>query len=139
VSTSWVAFLDDDDELLPPHLDALLTHACTTGADVIYPGCIVLDPAGREVPRRDEWGRFGREFDAELLRKRSYVPVTSLARTSLARLAGFGAPTGSNYDDWGFYLRMLDLGAMFSHLPEITWYWHHHGKNSSGQPGKGDA
>jgi len=137
VKTPWVAFLDDDDEWLPGHLrtlwDAAQDHP---EADVIYTGCEVVDPDGRWLPHEEhlpEWGNFGEPFDAELLRERSYLPVTSLVRTSLAQRAQFGPPPGSIYDDWGFYLRLLDLGAQFLHVPVRTWIWYHHGANTSGQ------
>lgn len=134
--TRWVAFLDDDDEWDWIHLKVLLAAATESGADVIYSGCRVLDSNGVEIPLRDEWGRFGREFDPDLLRAKAYLPVTSLVRTGLAKRAQFGPPEhqlDSVYDDWGFYLRLLNLGAVFKHVPEVTWTWHHHGKNTSGQ------
>lgn len=134
--TTWVAFLDDDDLLLPQHLNALLTHAERTGADVVYPGCHVLDSEGQSIPLRPEWGNFGHDFDADLLREKSYIPITSLVRTEYAMRSLFTPPSGSHYEDWGFYLGMLDAGATFSHLAEITWVWNHNGRNTSGQPDK---
>jgi len=132
-ATEWIAFLDDDDELLPNHLEVLLRAAIDANAGVVYPGCRVVDPAGNEVPQRDEWGRFGQQFDPELLRQRSYIPVTSLVHRYAAQVSHFGAPPGSDYDDWGFYLRVLDAGVKFVHVPEVTWVWHHHGANTSGR------
>lgn len=136
VRTEWVAFLDDDDYFLPTHIGTLIDHATRTGADVVYSGCRVLGPDGAEIPLQEEWGRFGKPFDGDLLREASHLPVTSLVRTDLAQKAKFGPPAGVDtpYDDWGFYLRLLDLGAEFSHVPVITWVWRHHGKNTSGQP-----
>lgn len=137
IATDWVAFLDDDDVWLPHHLETLIAAARATGAQVVYPGCVVVDGNGFQIPRREEWGRFGRPFDAELLRRKAYLPVTSLVDAELACKALFGPPTthpDSDYDDWGFYLRLLDLGATFLHVPEITWIWHHHGANTSGRP-----
>lgn len=137
VDTSWVAFLDDDDIWYPDHVDELLITAERTGADVVYPGCDVVNPAlGGKIPLREEWGRFMQPFSAELLRQRSYIPVTSLVRSELACTARFGPPAGVDtpYDDWGFYVRLLDAGAKFVHLPKITWLWHHNDKNTSGQP-----
>lgn len=136
VRTEWVAFLDDDDELLADHLTLLMQHVQDVGnVDVVYSGCFVLDKHRNSVPLIDEWGRFGQSFDGDLLRQKSYLPVTSLVRTKLAQLAQFGPPAGqvSDYDDWGFYVRLLDLGAQFSHLPKKTWIWNHNGKNTSGR------
>lgn len=136
VSTTWVAFLDDDDEFLPHHLETLIDTADDSGADVIYSGCRVINPAlGGDIPVREEWGRFNHAFNPKILRERSYIPVTSLVRTCMAQIAQFGPPDHdltSPYDDWGFYLRLLDHGAMFVHVPVVSWIWHHHGNNTSG-------
>jgi glycosyltransferase involved in cell wall biosynthesis len=134
VTTTWVAFLDDDDEFLPTHLELLVGYGLREGATVVYPGCRVVDAQGTSLPLQEEWGRFGKPFDGDLLRQKSYIPVTSLVNTSLAKQALFGPPSGVDtvYDDWGFYLRLLALGARFTHVPEVTWIWHHHGKNTSG-------
>jgi glycosyltransferase involved in cell wall biosynthesis len=108
-STKWVAFVDDDDALEVNHLAELVACAEETGADVVYSGCTVVGPGGQVLPDREEWGRFGRPFDADLLRRGSYIPVTSLVRTELAHaVGGFRRPAGSPYDDWGFYLALLD-------------------------------
>lgn len=135
--TPWVAFLDDDDYFLPHHLRVLEGIAAgMPEADVIYSGCKVLGPNGVEIPRQEEWGRYTRPFDANLLRDRSYVPVTSLVRTDLAQAAQFGPPDhdpSCKYDDWGFYLRVLDMGGTFVHVPEVTWVWMHDGANTSGE------
>lgn len=135
ITTGWVAFLDDDDEFLPEHLEILMRYALREGATVVYSGCKVVDAQGSTIPLQDEWGRFGQKFDSDLLKQKSYIPVTSLVHTGLARQALFGPPAGveTDYDDWGFYLRLLELGGTFLHVPEVTWIWHHHGNNTSGR------
>ena len=139
VTTRWTAFLDSDDEWLPNHLSVLLRNI-SSNLDVIYTGCRVIDAYGQVMPLQEEWGRFGKEFDPDLLMQKSYIPVTSLVRTKLAQyVGGFTYGPDSEYDDWGLYRNMLIQGAKFKHVPEITWIWHHHGANSSGKPGKGDA
>lgn len=133
VETDWVAFLDDDDEMMPNHLSELSQCAETTGADVIYPGCEVIGGS-------DPHDRFGQPFDPDLMRQKSYIPVTSLVRMSLVKKLfeehdeAFYRPAGSIYDDWGFYLRLLDTGAIFVHHPVKTWKWHHWHGNTSGLP-----
>jgi glycosyltransferase involved in cell wall biosynthesis len=145
VRSEWVAFLDSDDEWLPHHLETLASAVVTREisgeqpVDVVYAGCRILDANEQEVELIEEWGRFGKPFDADILRDRSYIPVTSLVNMKYAFGAQFIPPTGSIYDDWGFYLQLLNKGAKFLHIPEITWIWHHHGQNTSGQATKGDA
>jgi glycosyltransferase involved in cell wall biosynthesis len=131
--TEHLAFLDDDDALEVNHLAELTTVAEQTGADVVYSGCTVVGPNGEIIPDREEWGRFGQPFDPDLLRQRSYLPVTSLVRTSLARrVGGFRFVPGNPYDDHAFYLALLDAGAQFVHHPLRSWVWNH-GANTSGQ------
>lgn len=129
VRTHWVAFLDSDDELLPHHLSQLLACALSNDYDVVYPGCEVIGG-------HDPHDRFGQPFDPDLLRKKSYIPVTSLVRTFYAQdVGGFHTPKGSDYDDWGLYLRLLDAGAKFHHHPVKTWFWNHHGYGKPGVEG----
>lgn len=146
VETQWTAFVDDDDVLLPGHLRHLEAGAAESGADVIYTGCFVIDQNAQQLPPREEWGRFGLPFDGDLLRERSWLPVTSMVRTGLAQEVGGFAfrkdpHSAGAYDDWGFYLRMLDAGAIFHHVPVRTWLWRHTGYGKPGLPGNtsGDA
>ena len=121
VDTDWVAFLDDDDELKPNHLRALARHAYLTDADVVYS---YFDVVGGV----DVIDCFGVEFDPLLLRRRNHIPVTVLARTELVRAVGgfenHPDPDGKPCEDWGLWLKLLDAGASFSHLPQRTWVWH---------------
>jgi glycosyltransferase involved in cell wall biosynthesis len=143
VTTEWVAFLDDDDEFLPHHLESLARKQRETGADVVYPLPRVINSRGNPVPRQWDWGG-GPEFDGNILTQRSYINICSIVRTDLARqVGGFefvrGAQTGQLNDDHGFYLRLYNAGAKFAHVHEETFVWYHHGNNTSGQPTKGDA
>lgn len=144
VNSEWVAFLDDDDVLLPHHLAVLAQGAVDSGADVIYGLPRVLDPYGNIKPRHWQWGG-PTEFDAELLRQASYITVSSLVRTELAKdCGGFvfhqdARFPGESYDDHGFYLRLLDAEATFHHVHQETFIWNHHGMNTSGKPNRGDA
>lgn len=129
VTTEWCAWLDDDDVFFPQHLEACAEAQTASGADVVYPW-----PAmnGARDPRPD---RFGVPFDADELRRGSYIPTTALFRTKLAQHAGgFQKPPGSPYDDWGLWLAMLAAGATFHHLAARTWQWNVQGQNTSGSP-----
>jgi hypothetical protein len=137
-----VAFLDDDDQFLAHHLEVLAHAAEETGADVVYGLPRVIGPDGQPRVRHWQWGG-PEEFDAELLRHSSYITVSSLVRTHLAKACGGfryqTANDGGSYDDHGFYLNLLDAGAQFHHIHQETFIWNHHGMNTSGRPDKGDA
>lgn len=139
--TDWVAFLDSDDEMLPHHLQRLSATAQATGADYVYSHYQVI---GGSDPR--PWS-LGRPFDPATPHQ---TTITVLVRTALAQRVGFlrGDVTpeglrrpGRLYggEDWEFTLGCVQAGARIVHLPEVTWRWHHHGRNSSGLPERGDA
>lgn len=141
VKTPWVAFLDDDDQFLVHHLEILANAAEETGADVVYGLPRVIGPDGQPRVRHWTWGG-PEKFDPDLLRQQSYITVSSLVRTDYAKDAGFtfkDAGNGESYDDHGFYLNLLNLGAEFHHVHQETFIWNHHGGNSSGKPDRGDA
>jgi hypothetical protein len=130
VRTEWTAFLDDDDEMLPDHLKLCARYATLSGVDVVYPGYEV-------VGGEDPVNCFGIPFDASLLKRRNFIPVTVLAKTELVRAAGGFQPrpdeNGDPCEDWGLWLSMLDNGARFGHLPQKTWRWHL-GDTTRGRP-----
>lgn len=130
VQTPWVAFLDDDDEFLPSHLQLLAEHAQDTGADFVYSWFHVV--GGRDpFPET----HFSRDFDpADPIE----TTITVLVRTELAKQVGFayldrGHRINSG-EDRRFTLGCLEAGAKISHLKERTWLWHHDSRNTSGLP-----
>lgn len=134
VRTEWTAFLDDDDELLPQHLSRCLTYAEASGADLVYPW---FDVIGGDDPFP---AFFGMPFNPNTP---NMFPVTIVAKTEvLQRIAaesgGFGGlpSTGGEWqgDDWPYWLKLNEAGAVIRHLPERTWLWHHDSGNTSGLP-----
>ncbi len=138
VDTPWVAFLDSDDEMDPIHLERLLTAAQEQDADYVYPWFRVR---GGQDPFPQF---FGKPWDNA---QPHQTTVTTLVRTELAQAVGFAHPDdGERFpdgnragEDWHFTLGCMREGAKIWHHPEVTWTWHHHGANSSGMPGIGDA
>lgn len=132
LDTDWVAFLDDDDELLCEHLGLLLGCAEANDADMVYPWFEVV---GGNDPMP---GHFGREWDPNEPRQ---TTVTCLwRRTALEKIDGFPQPA-DDVDQYGNrvgeeFLAVLALnaqGGRIVHLPQRTWRWHHHGANTSGR------
>jgi glycosyltransferase involved in cell wall biosynthesis len=143
ITSDFLAVLDDDDMFKPGHLTKCIEHAEATGADVVYPWFDLI----RLGKDRNDWAfllidgkdAFGQEFNEPALRQNNYIPVTALVRRSLfEQVGGFPVPGSEEWphvqnEDWGLWLRLLDAGAKFSHLPERTWTWFHHGANTSGR------
>lgn len=134
VRTPWVAFLDSDDLFMPKHLKNLMKHARDTDADFVYSWFIMLggnDP----FPPTHFLNPWNPDDPIE-------TTVTTLVRTELAQEVGFYALDRGEVnsgEDRRFTLGCMEKGAKISHLVEKTWYWDHHGGNTSGLPTKGDA
>jgi glycosyltransferase involved in cell wall biosynthesis len=144
VTTPWTAFLDSDDMFMPEHLEALAGHAEETGADYVYSWFKVLTGDGQILEYDPVFppGHYLDPWDPAAPRQ---TTITVLVRTELAKRVGFvTAPEGGEVagqragEDWDFTLGCNRLGRI-SHLVQKTWWWRHHGLNSSGMPGHGDA
>jgi glycosyltransferase involved in cell wall biosynthesis len=139
VHTPWIAWLDDDDELLPDHLQVCLDAARATSADLVYPG---MEIVGRDDPLAVSVGgkwinpfgvTFGQEQEMHLRNEGNFIPVTYVVRTELVRRAGgFPHPTQRVPEDHGLLIRLLDIGARFHHVPVRTWRYHVHDANTGG-------
>jgi glycosyltransferase involved in cell wall biosynthesis len=154
IATDWVAFLDDDDEFLPQHLEHLLQTAEETGADLVYPWYQGINMGIFHIP--DELGNLRiplgipfRQVHADMiLAGNNFIPTTVLVRTQLAQEVGGFAVSGARGphdniegdtgDDRALWQRLLNAGAKFVHHPEITWEWCGHdgvsGAHTSGMP-----
>lgn len=141
--TEYVAFLDDDDEMLPRHLSALYFAAQEFKADYLWSRFRIQFPDGRtaEGPQFLGAKAFSQWDDANPCQ----TTITTLVKTELAlRAGGFEQfdDTGQLFDgqrrgeDFEFTTRCRGLGGVFRHVPEVTWLWHHHGKNTSGMPSR---
>ncbi len=134
VQTPWTAFLDDDDEFLPFHLEQLLFHAEATGSDYVYSWFHVAGGGDPFPPYH-----FTNEFDPA---NPIQTTITVLVRTELAKEVGFTqldeerlAPDGQRWgEDYSFTLGCLKAGGKISHLVNRTWIWHHDSQNTSGRP-----
>lgn len=137
VATQWTAFLDDDDVMLPEHLRVLADAAEESGADYVFSYFTIINDLGQEVPGADPLGHFGTAFDPA---DPHQTTITILVRTELAQDIGFrdvpdGALiNGQRYaEDFDFTVRASQAGARIVHVPQRSWQWAHHGRNTSGR------
>ena len=139
VNTDWVAFLDDDDEFMPYHIELLMQHALETDADYVFSWFKVANNG--LILERDPvfpTTHFTEPWDNDNPRQ---TTITVLVKTELAKAVGFvTAPDGKLVDgqrfgeDYLFTLGCVAAGGKISHLVEHTWLWHHDSRNTSGRP-----
>lgn len=146
VDTDLVAWLDDDDELLPLHCGALAyVLEREPDVDLVYPTPRMMggaDPTAVTVRGRwtPPWGvAFGQEQERHLRERGSFIPITHMARTEVVRRAG-GFPQGRTLpdgryqgEDERYLIALLDAGARFRHLNVVTWLWRVHGAHTAGK------
>jgi glycosyltransferase involved in cell wall biosynthesis len=138
--TEWVAFLDDDDEMDPNHIEVCLRHAEKTGADLVFPWHRILR-YGNPLPDLFPHRGIADDKIVPELQKSNFIPITVLVRTSVLReVGGFPDPESDEWPlssgtDYGCWKRIMRTGAKFSHINEVTWTWHHWGWGKPGQPG----
>lgn len=135
VDTELVAFLDDDDELKPRHLQALHELLTQRGADYAFSW---FDVVGGRDPFPPVHGT--RDWDDA---RPQHTTITVLVRTELAQGVGFRWPETERVvdgqvtgEDWSFTVGCLAAGAKIVRTPERTWLWHHDSGNTSGLPSR---
>ena len=130
VKTKWTAFLDDDDELLPNHIEHLLYCAEATQSDMVWGWFDVVGGI-------DPWPHYrGKQYDPS---EPHVVPITYMVKTELLLATpGFSADplnTGAwDVQDMPVLDALVANGAKLYADPATTWLWHHD-SGSSGGPG----
>lgn len=137
ITTDYVFLLDDDDVLLPCHVEALMEVVeMDDTLDVVYPvpefvghspRSIRLLLNGRWVP---PWGiPWTEQHRQHMIARNNFIPVTNVVKTaSMRRVGGFPEPGDSDFrlshaEDWLLWRRMALKGMRFAHLPLRTWRW----------------
>lgn len=133
VHTEWTAFLDDDDEFLPEHLNVLHNHVVNHEADMAYSWFNTVPHGGDPFPA---WFADA-PWNADEPR---HTTIVMLVRTRLAQEIGFTPPDAGDpfgNEDWRFILELNRRGKIV-HAPQRTWLWYHNNphRNTSGRPDK---
>lgn len=124
VQTEYVGFLDDDDLLLPRHVEALMPFL--DWADLAWSHCRTV--FGEGVAPIQVFQPLRPDYTQIIGGGRNFIPVTVLARTESIRSAG-GFDPADRFEDYELWRRMLNASMRFAHLPETTWVYRFLGAN----------
>jgi hypothetical protein len=117
VETDYYCLVDDDDLLLPWHVELLAQNLT---ADVVWTWC--------KVEGRD-WNP-NSSYVPGLLQTTNYIPSNHAFRTELFReLGGYRVVAG--WEDHDLLKRAEQHGASFLNVPTVTWTYRFHGGNMS--------
>lgn len=117
VTTDYFCLVDDDDLLLPHHVETLVANLV---ADIVWTW-VRVDGRNWNPNRGYEPGRLLQE---------NYIPSNMAMRTGLWRDLG-GYRHGPKHPDWDMLQRCESAGATFHNVPEVTWVYRFHGGNMS--------
>jgi hypothetical protein len=139
--SKYVAILDDDDEMLPDHLELIYDYIESTGADLVYPW-FKFETSGNAGHLEEfafkEWKN--EEFHT--------IPITWIAKTDVIKaVGGFSNgfdPCSFNVDEKGFRIgsdrnitrNIINAGYIIKHLPKVTWIYHDRHQRTLGMPNR---
>lgn len=147
VDTDYIAFLDDDDSLLPRHIETLMGFAeWEPEVDVIYPTPQIegMDDPTSVLVNGNYYRPWGLEWTEDhrqhLIWRSSFIPLTCLVKTeAILSVGGFPEPGASEYkitpcEDWLMFRRLALKGRAFKHVNVKTWVWRKGDHHTGGQP-----
>ena len=133
-----IAFLDHDDIWLPNHLELVLNKLSTSGADVAFSTVEMFDSESGKV--LGPWAPTQAEVDdfrGALFRRCFIAPSAVVMRKEAIVQAGLfdTSPPMHYVEDFDLWLRMLEMGFEFTHLPKTTCRYRKHSMSATQQLG----
>ena len=141
VTTKYVAILDDDDELLPNHVEVLYKMLEETNADLCYPWFYFSSV--KHAGHLEQWAF--KEWNNE---KFHNIPITWMAKTEVIKAVGCfsgGFDVHSfitdsqghrKGQDHNIARKIVDGGYIIKHCPVVTWIYHDQHPRTHGMPSR---
>lgn len=125
VATEWVTFLDADDWLDARYIeDAETLLATIPQVDVITPDMTIVRDGARRV-----FTAAVPEYWDDLLARNTIVQSSLIRRGLITRIGGYDPAL--DFEDWDFWIRVLQAGGRIARLPGAYVFRREHGRNKS--------
>lgn len=131
---TYIMPIDDDDWILPTHMETMVRALEEESADLAYSDVEIVHydhhPTHRVPISRH---LFAYEYSVTNLRSFStFVPSGSLYRRTLHDRLGTFDPSVRNYWDWDFFLRVQSSGGKIIRVPQASVIYAFGNNNASG-------
>lgn len=122
VTEEGLAFLDDDDILLPAHFQELTAARRTGPEPVVYSDAVtvMMEQDGLRWTEKHRELQYSMDFDPDLLLWSNYIPLHTVLmdRGLFGKVGGFD-PALDYSEDWDLWIR-LSLETSFRHVRAVT-------------------
>lgn len=125
--SSYIAYLDDDNEYRRDHLQVLWKYMESFDVDVVYGDRWLIDETGSG---KNTLG-IAAEFNYGLLSQQNFIDTSDvlIKKEAIEKIGGWDESL-PKFADWNLWIRMAKNGASFKHIPIIiTDYYVHRGCN----------
>ncbi len=124
----YIAYLDDDDEYYPDHLETLVTFLENTGYEVAYADALRAHQHRNAAGEYETWHRdqpYSTDFDYNIILCGNFSPVQCYmhAKSCIDAVGGFDT-TLTSHEDWELWLRLsrrYDCVHLKKTTSEFTW------------------
>ncbi|HLX23511.1 MAG TPA: glycosyltransferase family A protein [Usitatibacter sp.] len=131
----WLVFLDDDDEILPTHVETLMDLVLDSGnALVAYSATLCLDADGRPSRVLDE------PFDRRALFVRNYIQLgAALFSRQLVQEGYRFDESFERLQDWDFWMQLATRTHFAASRQRTNLWWMESGESGTGGGGNRDS
>lgn len=123
--SSLIAYLDDDNEYLMDHLQALYNDLMRTGADFVYGDRWVIN----EEEKNKKAKGISSDLNTNLLKTRNYIDTSDfLCKKEVLLKVGGWDEYLPKFADWNLFVRLSKLNLKFFHVKKILTNYYIHKK-----------
>ena len=128
----FIAYLDDDNEYEPDHLETLYSELTKNDVDIVYGQRLNISEDGAFVAHLGS----SSEFDPSILVRGNFIDTSDVLhkRECIYYVGGWKTDI-KRFADWDLWWRLFKAGFRFKRVRKvITKYYFHEGRNSEKQP-----